>query len=105
MNKTEVYSWRLDPELKQRLESAARNEKTSVARLLDYIVREWLAKREVEDEAEQRRIRAEAAKWIGSISRGQGPHTRERIRGSVRARLMEKRIRQHRDASGSRRSR
>ena len=42
MDKTEVYSWRLDPDLKQRLAAAARDEKTSIGGLLDRIAREWL---------------------------------------------------------------
>jgi hypothetical protein len=103
MPKTVVYRWRLDPDLRRRLEKAARAEKTSVARLLDYVVRASLTKREAE--AEQRRIRAEAAKWIGSISRGQGPYTRERIRERVRARLMEKRKRWQGEGPGSTRLR
>ena len=48
MPKTVIYSWRLDPDLRQGLNEAARAERTSVARLLDRIVREWLAKREAE---------------------------------------------------------
>jgi hypothetical protein len=53
MPKTVIYSWRLDPNLRRRLEEAARAARTSVARLLDRIAREWLAKREAEEEAEQ----------------------------------------------------
>jgi hypothetical protein len=105
MRKIAVYKWRLDPDLKRRLEEAARAQKISIGRLLGRIAREWLERREAEDEAEQRRIRAEAAKWIGSISLGEGPYTRERIRERVRARLMEKRTTRHGDAPGSRRSR
>jgi hypothetical protein len=90
MNKTEVYSWRLDPDLKQRLEHAARAEKTSVGALLERIARAWLvAQRPEEDEeAMERRIRAEAAKWIGSI-RGSDPtrslRAKEIVRGRIRA--------------------
>ena len=103
MNKTEVYSWRLDPDLKQRLEQAARVEKTSVGGLLDRIARAWLGtQRPDEDEdAVQRRLHAEAEKWIGSISLGEGPYTRERIRERVRGRLTEKRKRWQRDAPPS----
>ena len=42
MDKTEVYSWRLDPKLKDELLEAARSEKTSVANLLERLAREWL---------------------------------------------------------------
>lgn len=100
MNKTEIYRWRLDPDLKQRLEHAARAEKISVASMLDRIVREWLAKHEADEEALQRRLHAEARKWIGSINSGD-PHGSEQVKERVRARLMEKRKRWQRDARGS----
>jgi len=100
MNKTEVYSWRLDPDLKQRLAHAARDEKTSIGTLLDRIARDWLGRHrpDDDDEALQRRLHAEAEEWIGSLSLGEGPYTRQRIRERVRARLMQKRKRWHRDA-------
>ena len=60
MRKTAVYRWRLNPDLKQNLEAASRAEKISVGRLLDRIVREWLAKHEAEEEELQRRLHAEA---------------------------------------------
>jgi nucleotidyltransferase/DNA polymerase involved in DNA repair len=93
MTKTEVYSWRLDPDLKQRLGAAARDEKTSIGGLLNRIVEEWLDRcyPGQDDEALQRQLHEEAKKWIGSISLGEGPYTRERIRERVRARLAEKR--------------
>jgi hypothetical protein len=95
MNKTEVYSWRLDPDLKQRLEAAARDEKTSIGALLDRIARDWLGRhRSDEDEEEvQRRLHTEAMKWIGSVRLGEGPYTRERIRARVQARSMQRRKR------------
>jgi hypothetical protein len=104
MARTVVYRWHLDPDLKRRLEAAARAEKTSVARLLDRIALEWLAKREADDEAEQRRIRAEAAKWIGSINSGD-PYGSEQVRERVRAKLMAKHERLQRDAPASSRRR
>jgi hypothetical protein len=99
MVKTVVARWHLDPDLKRRLEDAARAERTSMARLLDRIAREWLAKRGAEEEAEQQRLHAEARKWIGSISSGD-PHGSERVKERVRARLMEKRKRWQQDAPG-----
>lgn len=95
MNKTEVYSWRLDPDLKQRLERAARAEKVSIGGLLDRIARDWLGRHRLEEDEEalQRRLHAEAMKWVGSVRLGEGPYTRERVRARVRARLMEKRRR------------
>lgn len=102
MNKTAVYRWRLDSDLKQRLEHAARVEKISVAGLLDRIARDWLGKqRPVEDDdALQRRLHAEAEKWIGSISSGD-PYGSEQVKERVRARLTEKRKRWQRDAPGA----
>jgi hypothetical protein len=91
MDKTEVYSWRLDPDLKQRLGAAARDEKTSIGGLLDRIAREWLGshRRKEDDEAMQRRVRAEAAKWIGSIQ-GDDPSRAERSKAIVRERIRAK---------------
>lgn len=43
MGKTEVYSWRVDPDLKRVLEAAARSEKRSVGDLLTSIARDWVA--------------------------------------------------------------
>jgi hypothetical protein len=82
MSKTAVYRWRLNPGLRQRLEAAARAEAIGVARLLDRIVRTWLAERE----AEEQLTRAEAAKRIGSISSGDR-YGSERVKERVRARL------------------
>ena len=104
MPKTEVYNWRLDADLKRRLESAARARKTSVGRLLDRIAREWLGARQSveDDEALQRRLHAEARKWIGSIS-GSDPHRSEQVKQRVRAKLRAKHERLQRQAPNRRR--
>ncbi len=70
--KSEVYSWRLSPDLKWALEEAARREHVSVSRLLERIAREWLKTQAwvAEDEAEQARLRAAAAPYIGSLRSG-----------------------------------
>jgi len=95
MNKSEVYSWRLDSDLKRRLEDAARTEGSSLSKLLERIARDWLGgKRAAEnDEAWQRSLHAEVDKVIGTISLGEGPYTRERIRQRVRANLEDRRKR------------
>jgi hypothetical protein len=80
--KSEVYSWRLTPDLKDALECAARRERVSLSRLLERIAREWLQARApaaVDDEAEQARLRAAAAPYIGSISSGD-PALSEKVR-------------------------
>jgi hypothetical protein len=99
MSKTEVYSWRLDPDLKQRLEAEARAEKMSVGALLDRIVREWFGRgpRDEDDDALQRRLHEEAEKWIGSINSGD-PYGSERVKERVRAKIIAKHRRLQRDA-------
>ena len=89
MSKTDVYSWRVDPELKSALESAARAEKTSVAHLLDRIVTDWLAHQpnSGKEDKVQRRLHAAAAKTFGTIELGEGPYDAERVRQRVRARV------------------
>ena len=87
--KTEVYSWRVDPELKAGLEEAARGEGTSMARLLERIVNEWLqrSRHESDDGAEQRRLHAAAARAIGKIHGGDPRRSREaseRVRAKLR---------------------
>ena len=68
--KTEVYSWRLSAQRKAELESEARREGTSLAKLLDEITANWLKEQRSSrngDEAEQAAIRKRAASAIGSI--------------------------------------
>ena len=68
MAKTEVYSWRLDPELKQQLEAAARAEKTSVSAVLERLAKQWLKQSEPADtDAEQGRLRALAMSSSGIV--------------------------------------
>jgi hypothetical protein len=95
MTKSEVYSWRLDPDLKRRLEEAAHEEKTSIGALLDRIVRDWLGGRrpDEDEEALQQRLHATAAEVFGTISLGLGPYTRQRIREKVTTNLSERRRR------------
>jgi len=71
--KSEIYSWRLSPDLKSDLEEAARRERVSVAQLLERIAREWLKARAAaaeDDEAEQERLRAIAMQFVGTIRGG-----------------------------------
>jgi hypothetical protein len=71
--KSEVYSWRLSPDLKRDLEEAARREHVSVAQLLERVVREWL-KAQVsaaeDDQAAQERLRAVAMQFVGKLRSG-----------------------------------
>ena len=70
MSKTEVYSWRVDPELKAELEAVARAEKTSVGTLVEQVVRDWLGQRKrltAGEKAGQERINRELDKCMGTI--------------------------------------
>jgi len=90
--KTEVYSWRLSPQRKAELESEARREGTSVARLLEQITADWLQERRNSrngDEAEQAAIRKRAAAAIGSIASGdpmRSSQVSERVKEILRKR-------------------
>lgn len=92
MAKTEVYSWRLDPEIKMSLEEEARLLGISLAEFLDrtarQVIKETRQKRE-NDEAEQARLHAAAAKYVGTISGGD-PYASERVREIVRKRIRER---------------
>ena len=71
--KSEVYSWRLSPDLKGALEDAARRERVSISRLLERIALEWLKTHPSaagDDEAEQARLRAVALQFAGTIRGG-----------------------------------
>jgi hypothetical protein len=90
--KSEVYSWRLSPDLKADLEQVARRERVSVARLLERIAREWLKTRAAaaeDDEAEQERLRAIAMQFVGTI-RGGDPDRSAEVSKRVRELLARK---------------
>jgi hypothetical protein len=88
MSKTQVYNWRIDPDVKSDLELSARRQKTSVARLLDRIVTDWLRQDSTNgNEAEiQQRLHAAADKTLGTISGGESLRASE-VKERVRARL------------------
>jgi len=90
MAKSEVFTWRLSPELKGALERRARKEGRSVAGLLDRVVQDWLrnGKSDADDEAEQERLRREAAKYLGALSGG-NPRRAETARETIRERLRQ----------------
>ena len=90
--KDQVYSWRVSSQTKADLESEARQEGTSLARLLEQIAADWLNKRRSSrngDEAEQAAIRRRAASAIGSVRGGdptRSARTSELVRESLRKR-------------------
>ena len=92
MAKTEVYSWRVDPEVKMALESEARAEGMTLAEMLDRMAQQWLKMRKQQngdDEAEQARLHAAAARCFGTLSAGD-PRASENVRALVRKRLKER---------------
>lgn len=69
MGKTEVYSWRVDPELKAELEAVARRKKVKMAAVLERAARDWLRKETPRDDAEeQARLRAALMACAGTVS-------------------------------------
>jgi len=69
--RTEVYSWRVSPELKTGLEREARRRKISLSAALDLAAQEWLKQNGADnDDAEQKRLHEAAAKAIGAIKGG-----------------------------------
>ena len=92
MKRSEVYSWRLAPELKAALEQEARRERASVGGLLERIALGWLSGRRSGTDAdeEQARLHAGAAKTFGRIAGGD-PHRSTAVRAAVRRRLAARR--------------
>ena len=93
MNKTEVYSWRLEADLKTALEEIARAQNTSIAQLLDRIVGDWLSREVGQDDQEQefqQKLQAAAARSFGAIHGGD-PHRAEQARQRIRSRLKNRR--------------
>lgn len=87
MSKSEVYSWRLSPELKAALEREAKRESRPVSALLEDIVRRWLADNTSgEDQERQRQVRSTARACFGSLHSGQADRS-ERVRDIVRQKL------------------
>ena len=98
MNKTEVYSWRVDTDLKSALEHVARSQKTSVAQLLDQIVRSWLDESPSlngEDE-QQQRLHSAAQQCFGTLSGGD-PDLATLAKARVRRRIRERHARPRSD--------
>ena len=87
--KTDVYSWRVSRARKAALEEAAREERTSIAALLDRATDEWIRSRQERaggDEREQARLRHAAMRFIGALH-GSDPDRSRQARVRVRAKL------------------
>ena len=95
MTKTEVYSWRLSPDLKNALEEAARRERESVAGLLERITLEWLDRSRFgdgQDTVIQNELHGAVARTFGTIAGGD-PQRSASVQQAVRARLDKRRAR------------
>jgi predicted transcriptional regulator len=90
--KTEVYSWRVSPELKSQIQRAARLNKMPVSAVLDFAVREWLknSASEIAGDDEQRRLHEAAGECIGVLS-GSDTARSENVRRDIRDRLRNRR--------------
>jgi hypothetical protein len=99
VRKSQVYSWRLAPDLKSQLEDRAREDGVTLAMLLERISREWLRTRaaaSLDEEREQARIKAAAMRAIGSLRSGD-PELAERARERLQEHLARRRDRQGAD--------
>ena len=94
MGKTEVYSWRLDPETKGKLAETARAERTSLAQLLDRIVTNWLRRQAASgsDDERQQRLHAAARNYFGTMEGGDADlaaQAKQRVRAKIRSARFE----------------
>ena len=90
--KNQVYSWRLDSELKAELEEAARSNQTTISGLLDIIVSEWLRDQHTDDSDSdfQERLHNSAVQCFGAFNGGVSDRSRS-VRNAVQDRLKRKR--------------
>jgi predicted transcriptional regulator len=89
MSKTEVYSWRVSPAMKRRLDELARRERRSVASLLEEIVAAHIDAHGADtpgDAAHQRTLHRSAARFAGCME-GSDPQRSATARARVQARL------------------
>jgi hypothetical protein len=96
--KTEVYSWRLSPELKANLEEQAQSEGKSISALLEELTSEGLRARrgdQSDDEAQQAAIRKRAQSAIGAIH-GNDPTRSARASELVREIIVRKHAKESR---------
>ena len=93
--KTEVYSWRVSSELKSDLVREARKRKVALSSVLEEAAQAWLQRNVAmeSDEDQQRRLRAEVEKHVGTVSIGRGPYTRQNIREVMVQRVAKRNVR------------
>jgi hypothetical protein len=86
--RSEVYSWRLSPDLKSDLEREARLRKVTVSSVLESAVRDWLkdGNADASDDEAQRRLHSAAARCLGVLASGNSRRA-ETARDALRKRL------------------
>jgi hypothetical protein len=91
--KTEVYSWRVSADVKTSLEREARRRGISVSKALDLAAKEWLKKRDADqdDAGRQQELQHGATKYFGAFASGNS--RAETVRQAVRERLRRKHAR------------
>ena len=92
MAKNEVYSWRLDADMKTELDRQARMQGMTLANVLNMLAQRWLdeqKKQNAENEAEQKRLHDLVARFAGCISGGD-PHASRNVSEIVRKRVRER---------------
>jgi len=96
MAKTEVYAWRMSPDLKMALEDAARRQGLRVSALLERVVRAWIEEHSFSLRSEEEeRIRARAMRCVG-VLRGRDPKRSSQVSRQVRLRLLARKARRGR---------
>ena len=86
--RSEVYSWRLSPDLKSDLEREARLRKVTVSSVLESAVRDWLknGNADASDDEAQRRLHTAATACFGVLASGNSRRA-ETARDVLRKRL------------------
>ena len=96
--KSEVYSWRLTPDMKARLESEARRSGKSLAEVLEQISADWLdARAGSYDDKMEAAMRKRIMATVGKI-RGGDPQRASRSKELVRE-IIRRKHEKERDAS------
>jgi hypothetical protein len=92
--KTEVCTWRVSADLKDRLEQEARRRKTSVSAVLDLAARDWLktSLKDAADEDVQLQLHQAVSKHLGAFAGGNPDRSRNAKR-IIRQRLKGRRDR------------
>jgi len=90
MTRSAVISWRVAPERREALSSAARRNDLSTSELLERITDAWLAsqaERDLETATAEERVRQRALRAVGAFGGGD-PDRTAKARAELRARIV-----------------